>query len=135
MTVVINGVTGIDTVQDGVISAPKLNGAQSSSAPIYGARAWCVFDGTLTGTNAPISGGNITSITRTATGTYTVNLTNGLPSNQYCIVGMIQPTESNSWSLNEVQGTTRTTTQFQVRSTTQSATLTDAARIHISVFG
>lgn len=39
------------------------------------AKAWATFDGTSTGTNAPISGFGITSITRNGTGDYTVNLT------------------------------------------------------------
>jgi hypothetical protein len=33
---------------DASITAAKLNGAQTGSAPIYGCRAWVNFDGTLT---------------------------------------------------------------------------------------
>lgn len=47
------------------------------------ARAWCVFDGTLTGTNAPIAGFNISSITRLSAGIYTVNFGNALPNANY----------------------------------------------------
>jgi len=48
--------------------------------PIYGCRAWCTFDGTLTGTNAPSAGGNVTSVTRNSAGNYTVNFTTALPA-------------------------------------------------------
>ncbi len=67
------------------ITPDKLSGAQSGSAPIYGARAWCVFDGTLTGTNAPTAGGNVTSVTRVGTGDYTVNFTTAMSSANYAV--------------------------------------------------
>jgi len=63
MPVIINGTTGIDTVQDGIVTDAKLNLTANSqeikdalnaggSAPIYACRAWVNFNGTgaLTGT-------------------------------------------------------------------------------------
>lgn len=38
-------------------------------------KAWARWDGTVTGTNAPAAGYNVTSVQRTAAGTYTVNFT------------------------------------------------------------
>jgi len=73
------------TPADGSITALKLNGAQTGSAPIYGIRAWCVFNGTTTGNNAPTAGGNITSVTRNAAGDYTVNFTTNMPSINYAV--------------------------------------------------
>ena len=61
------------------------NYATQGSAPVFGARAWCVFNGTLTGTNAPISGSNVTSVTRNAVGDYTVNFTAAMPDANYCV--------------------------------------------------
>jgi hypothetical protein len=55
-----------------------LNGAQSGSAPIYGARAWCNFDGTLTGTITPRASGNIASIVKNGTGDYTITFTTAM---------------------------------------------------------
>ena len=40
--------------------------------------AWCTFDSTSTGTNAPIDGFNVASVTRNSIGHYTINLTNPL---------------------------------------------------------
>ena len=58
----------------------------SGSAPLYGCRAWCVFDGNLSGTNAPTSGGNVTSVTRNSTGNYTVTFTTAMPDANYSVV-------------------------------------------------
>ena len=37
-------------------------------------KAWCMFDGTTAGTNAPTVGYGVTSVTRNSTGNYTINL-------------------------------------------------------------
>jgi hypothetical protein len=44
---------------------------------------WCYFDGTATGTNAPLAGYNVTSIQRISTGQYQINYTSGFSSTQY----------------------------------------------------
>ena len=57
-------------IADAAVTAAKLNGAQSGSAPIYGCRAWVNFDGTvannLVGTYA--RSGNTITVTATAHG-------------------------------------------------------------------
>jgi hypothetical protein len=67
------------------ITPDKLTGAQSGSAPIFAARAWCVFDGVLTGTNAPKAGGNVSSVTRNSLGNYTINFTTAMADTNYSI--------------------------------------------------
>jgi hypothetical protein len=84
MTMVLDGngtITGLVAggLPDATVTAADLSGAQTGSAPIYGARAWCVFNGTTAGTNAPTSGGNVTSVTRNSAGNYTVNFTTAMP--------------------------------------------------------
>lgn len=100
MAVTINGNTGISLVQDGVVTLNTLAANSVNSSKIVDAsvtntdlatpvnaiqtcKAWCNFDGTLTGTNAPRAGYNVTSITRTAAGTYTVNFTSSLTDANY----------------------------------------------------
>ena len=73
-------------LQAASVVAANLNGNQSGSAPIYGCRAWCNFDGTLTGTNAPRAGGNVTSVTRNGTGDYTINFTVSMQDANYSVV-------------------------------------------------
>jgi len=46
---------------------------------------WCYFNGTLTGTNAPIVGYNVTSVTRTNTGNYTINFIVPFSTGNYSI--------------------------------------------------
>jgi hypothetical protein len=50
------------------------------------AKAWCMFDGTATGTNAPTAGYNVTSVTRNGTGDYTVTFTTAFSSANYCAI-------------------------------------------------
>jgi hypothetical protein len=67
---------------DASITAAELSGAQSGSAPIYGARAWVNFNGT--GTVAIRASGNVSSITDRGTGLYTINFTSALTDANYC---------------------------------------------------
>jgi len=78
------------TLTSATLTTPSINSAQfatvSGTAPLYGCRAWCLFNGTLTGTNAPTAGGNVTSITRNSTGNYTINFTTAMPDTNYATV-------------------------------------------------
>jgi hypothetical protein len=67
------------------ITADKLTGAQSGSAPAIVARAWCVFNGTTTGTNAPTAGSNVSTVTRNAAGDYTITFATAMPSSSYAV--------------------------------------------------
>ena len=73
-------------IANAAITAAKLDGAQSGSAPIYGARAWVNFNGT--GTVAIRASGNVSSITDNGTGDYTVNLTTAMSDASYPAAGM-----------------------------------------------
>ena len=56
-----------------------------NSPPIYACRAWVNFDGT---TSPPTirGSGNVSSVTKNATGDYTVNFTTAMPDTNYCAV-------------------------------------------------
>lgn len=69
---------------DAAVTAPKLSGAQSGSAPIYAARAWVNFNGT--GTVAIRASGNVSSITDNGVGNYTVNFTTAMADTNYAVV-------------------------------------------------
>jgi len=95
MTITIDGngiITGASTLATTVASptftTPNINSAQfatvSGTAPIYTCRAWVNFNGT--GTVAIRASGNVSSITDTGTGRYTVNLTTAMPDANYCVV-------------------------------------------------
>lgn len=78
-----NAVTTVK-ITDANITASKLSGAQSGSAPIYGARAWVNFNGT--GTVAIRGSGNVSSITDLGTGYYQVNITTALSDANYATI-------------------------------------------------
>lgn len=70
-----------DKIADANITPSKLNGGQSGSAPIYGVRAHCLFNGY--GTVSVTGGGNVSSITDLGTGLYRVNFTTAMPSTAF----------------------------------------------------
>lgn len=82
---------------DGSITAPKLSGAQTGTAPIFGVRAWVNFNGT--GTVVIRASGNVSSITDNNTGDYTINFTTALPTANYAVFGI-----PNSFSASNTQG-------------------------------
>jgi hypothetical protein len=101
---------------DASITAAKLDGAQSGSAPIYAARAWVNFDGT-TATPSTIRGsGNVSSITKSNTGRYIVNFTTAMPSTNYAQHISVASTTNNN--INGVLGISASNSDLQTTSTT-----------------
>lgn len=60
------------------------------------AKAWCYFNGTTAGTNAPTAGYNVTSVTRNSAGNYTVNFTTSMSSTSYCILAIAGALSGNA---------------------------------------
>lgn len=90
--------TGVTTakIADGNITAPKLSGGQIGSAPIFGCRAWVVFDmtrnasggfDTLNTNRFIYSSGNVGSVTKIDTGRFQVNFTTAMPNANYMYFG------------------------------------------------
>ena len=61
------------------INLSTLLGSQGS------ATAWCNFNGTLTGTNAPRSSYNVSSVTRNSVGNYTVTFSTAFSGTNYAV--------------------------------------------------
>lgn len=66
------------------VTAPKLSGAQTGTAPIYGARAFGTV--TSTGTALEASKGNVSGVSRTGVGAYTVTFTTPMISTSYVVL-------------------------------------------------
>jgi hypothetical protein len=49
-------------------------------------KAWCTFDGTATGTNAPAADYNVTTVTRNSIGDYTVTFTSNMSDTNYAVI-------------------------------------------------
>jgi hypothetical protein len=91
-----------------IITSPDLTGASGSNssvqlfapgnAPLYGCRAWVNFDGSGTiGTNQTIrSSGNVTSVFKTASGSYTITFTTAMPDANYAMSGSCTGTYGGS---------------------------------------
>ena len=77
------------TLTSPTLTTPNIDSAQfatvSGTAPLYACRAWVNFNGT--GTVAIREDGNVTSITDSGTGDYTVNFTTAMPDANYSISG------------------------------------------------
>jgi hypothetical protein len=128
-----NAVT-TDKIADANITAAKLNGAQSGSAPIYGARAWVNFNGT--GTVAIRASGNVSSITDNGTGDYTVNFTNAMPDANYATVGITEGANAtNTTNLSVFTDiSAQTTTGVRVTSINNANTAADRSCISVTIF-
>jgi hypothetical protein len=148
MTVIINGTTGIDTVQDGIVTDAKLNLTANSqeikdalnaggTAPIYACRAWVNFNGT--GTVAIRASGNVSSITDNGTGRYQVNLTNSMPDADYCIqVAATSPAANNITAITPNNSISASVTVVVPTSSAFSillnATNLDSAYVYAAIF-
>ncbi|NBW16801.1 MAG: hypothetical protein EBR82_53375 [Caulobacteraceae bacterium] len=146
VTVSNTGVTAIGSskvltamVNDGAITAAKLNGAQAGSAPIYGCRAWVNFDGTtVNGSNeCTIRGsGNVTNVVRNATGDYTVNFTTAMPDANYAPVATVSYGDAvaNNRSINQFDATAPTASACRFIVQNASGTNENASNVFIAVF-
>jgi hypothetical protein len=95
----------------------------SGSAPIFAPRAWVSFDAlrdssgatTTANTNRFIYGsGNVTSVLKTATGTFTITFTTDLPDANYAVISNTGATGTNVYFTTGTVSGTLTTSSFQI---------------------
>jgi hypothetical protein len=144
MPVIINGTTGIDTVQDGIVTDAKLNLTANSqeikdalnaggTAPIYACRAWVNFNGT--GTVAIRASGNVTSITDRGTGAYTVNLSTAMPNTNFAtIVTGQKDANDDGYVLGGIGTGGYTTSAIQVTMQSGSTGPDDLPTVSVAIF-
>ncbi|MFJ1518453.1 hypothetical protein ACG59Z_00935 [Acinetobacter sp. ABJ_C1_1] len=83
----------------------------TGDAPVFGARAYGVFNGDGT----KVGGGNFESVNRISTGLYEVTLTKALPDNKYGVVSNCAISGGGeARSANEDADFTKTTTKFRI---------------------
>jgi len=109
---------------------------------VQGVKAWCNFNGTLTGTNAPRAGSNVSSVTRNGAGDYTINFTSALADANY-VASFSCPNRTDTtvavvmeYSTDGVNPATKTTTSFRiaVRAASNNTGM-DTADINVTIFG
>lgn len=128
-------------IADANITPAKLSGGQTGSAPVYGARAWVTFDGTV---NPPtiLSSGNIASVVRNGTGDYTIAFTTALPNANYAISGSAIGTGTDGPFVMVDGNTTPTSSAFRIQvvgvgwpASTANSYAESSARVSVVVFG
>ena len=84
------------TLPNNSVTAGKLDGAQTGTAPIFGVRAWVRFNGNKNSSGATdasntarqiLGSGNVTSVTKISSGRYTVDFEVDLSSSNYTMTG------------------------------------------------
>jgi hypothetical protein len=146
----INGVLTISNQGTGAIVTSASGGVTfgsanmpvpSGTAPLYGVRAWVAFDpsrnaaGTADTTNTTrylIASGNVTSVTKTNTGKYTVLIATAFPDANYSYFATAQADSGNEPLVYRPSGGTKSTTQFQIETQTRSGSLRDFNEVCIS---
>jgi hypothetical protein len=120
------------TISNGTVSTSSANVIQGS------ARAWVSFNGangTVYGTSF-----NVSSITRTPSGLYTINLTNAMPNINYSAIGSVSTVADTGaaflymYTGNSYTATAPTTSSFLISCVNFSATYVDPVYVNIAVF-
>jgi hypothetical protein len=89
------------------------NSGYGSAAIAYGCRAWARFVGNgSVGSASILASGGISSVSKTATGLYTVNLSTTMPDVNYSVLGSGEDTPTLNRFFTVNVGVTKTTSQF-----------------------
>jgi hypothetical protein len=111
----------------------SFNSGYGSNGVAYGCRAWVNFNGTST---VAIRGsGNVTSITDSGVGDYTVNFTNSMPDANYCTnaTGTHDSGSYVAWGT-VANDQPPTTTNVNVDFLNPAGALTDVSFAQVSIF-
>jgi len=101
------------TLPNNSVTAEKLDGAQTGTAPIFGVRAWGSFDGSASTPITPAGSGNVASIIRLSAASYRVTFTTAMPNVNYAVsFGSIAVLQSNVQANATTSLTAKTTTSF-----------------------
>ena len=116
-----------DTLQDGAG-----NSTATTNAIMGSAKAWVRFTGVTTVTVS--ASFNVSSVTRSATGNYTINLTTALTDANYSVIGMSQGQSAylaGTWIAN---GTTPTSSSVNIYTGSYATLPYDAPIVCIAFF-
>jgi hypothetical protein len=120
----------------------------SGSAPSYSARAWVNFDGTKDTTGAVSTAntdrlirasGNVSSVSRTAQGQYTVNFTTAMPDANYAASVSVSTAQHGTGAsvrsaTNGGDPVTQTTSALSVCFSSDSGSFFDASSMYVTIF-
>lgn len=143
-------VAGVKTFSSGPTLGTAPFTTPTGSAPLYGCRAWVLFDTTKNSgggtdsaaTNRLILGsGNVTSVLRNAIGDFTITFTTAMPDANYALTGSGKAASaSDGVSIWIKDATTPTTTTVQIavgqtgRSGSNASTTLDSTLVSVAIF-
>lgn len=123
-------------IADGAITDAKVNASAAiADSKLSGTtcKAWCNFNGTTASPSTIRASYNVSSVTKTGTGLYTVNLTNAMPDANYTIVACAGWAALVNILSNFTTSTIPVVTGY-FSNTAGSASGADNAQVYISIF-
>ena len=119
-----------------------INGANNSTPEQVAqgrAKFWVTFEGDSSGTNKTINDSfNVSTVADNGTGDFTINFTNNLSNNNYCVLGghVIFSNGKNAFRVRPDGGITTNQLVSSVRiQVTADGSVSDATRIYVAGFG
>ena len=130
---VTGNASSASTVSNSAITAAKLDGNQSDSAPIFGVRAWVNFNGT-SGSTAIRQSGNVSTVTRNAVGRYTITFATAMQDTNYAIVAFARDANATdgNYFVSALSNSTKTTSSVQVEVNSPGGSV-DSPEVNIMV--
>ena len=133
----------MSTLVTGTVQSP------SATAPLFKnssgiekgqlVKFWITFEGDSSGTNKTINDSfNVTTVTDNGTGDFTINFTNNLSNNNYCVLGghVIFSNGKNAFRVRPDGGIATNQLVSSVRiQVTADGSVSDATRIYVAGFG
>jgi hypothetical protein len=126
-------------------SKQVLNGGQTGTAPFYGVRAWVVFNMTRDASDAANTSnttrliknsGNVSSVTKTADGKFTVAFTTALPNTTYAYAGSGMDTDAaGDVIIGRPSGGTKTATEIALCCTGGGGAATNFSEVCVTFLG
>ena len=110
----------------------SFNSGYGSAAVAYGCRAWVKFNGT--GTVAINGSGNVSSITDTGTGTYTVNFTTAMPDTNYSVASIADDNGGNNPFIITVRSSGYATSNVQIGVWVSALGRSDPSQVNVAIF-
>jgi hypothetical protein len=136
-------VSGAASIGGGLTLGSATQSTPSGTAPLFGARAWCTWNGATTGSYSPtLPSGNISTIARNSAGLYTITFATPMPDNEYVVTWGADgiPTMGIGQSAYPLMGVvTKQSTYVQIQfysyaGSSNIPTGLDVIRAHIAIF-
>jgi hypothetical protein len=130
---VTGNASSASTVSNSAITAAKLDGNQSGSAPIFGVRAWANINGTV-GSVSVRQGGNVSGVVRNQLGRYTITFSTPMQDTNYAIIAWARDANDtdNNYFVSAASNATKTTGSFLIEVNSPGGTV-DSPEIGIMV--